>query len=179
MLKTILISTDGSCYPNPGPGGWAAIFRYKGWCKAIYGNVPLATNIQMEMTAVYKSLEYLKEPCIVKLYTDSEFVINGATKWIRRWKNNNFMTSAYLGTAPKPVANKDMWLRIDEILKIHHVTFYWVKGHADHPDNILCDQIALEARLKQNSGEIILVDPTQKIEIHEEKQQRSISLKEE
>lgn len=159
----VTISTDGSCYPNPGPGGWAAIFRYKGHAKAIFGYEERSTNIRMEMTAVIEALEYLKAPCFVELYTDSEFTINGATKWLRSWRKRKFMTSGYGGQAPKPVANQDLWLRMELAIQRHKINWHWVKGHANHADNILCDSLALQSRVSRTKGEVILEQPQEQI----------------
>lgn len=155
----IELSTDGSCYPNPGPGGWAAIFRTPGHAKAIFGYAPYTTNIQMEMTAVIEALEYLKKGSEINLYTDSEFTLKGATVWLNRWKQNGFMTAAYNNQPPKPVANQALWVRLDEAMKRHKINWTWVRGHAYHPDNLLCDKIALEARNSQLRGERILEEP--------------------
>ena len=153
------ISTDGSCSPNPGPGGWAAIFRAGGHAKAIFGWEPHSTNIRMEMTAVIKALEHLKKGCEIKLYTDSEFTMKGATLWIKRWKINGFQTQPFGKNLAHDVANKDLWLQLDVAMQRHTIEWQWVKGHASHDDNNHCDRLAMRARKDRVHGEIILAAP--------------------
>jgi len=156
----IEISTDGSCWPNPGPGGWAVIFRAEGHAKAIYGWVPHSTNIRMEMTAVIEALEHLKRGCDIKLHTDSEFVLKGITVWINRWRNNGYKTQPFRNKPAKDVANKDLWVRLDAATQRHKIEWVWVRGHAVHQDNNKCDELAMKARKEQIHGELVLVTPT-------------------
>lgn len=148
----IEISTDGSAWPNPGTGGWAALFRYKNHVKAIYGWEQHSTNIRMEMWAAIKALEHLKQPCDIILYTDSQFVINGITLWIHRWKKNGYLTKPTPKQPEKPVVNRDLWERLDLATRRHTIQWVWIKGHANHPDNITCDQLAGKARKKKIEG---------------------------
>lgn len=140
--KIVEIFTDGACSGNPGPGGWGAVLRYKGAEKEIWGYEPQTTNNRMELTAVLKALQALKEPCHVILHTDSQYLKNGITTWIHKWKRNNWKTSAR-----EPVKNKDLWEEIDQIARKHHVEWRWVRGHSGHPENERCDRLAREAIL--------------------------------
>jgi ribonuclease HI len=136
-LKSVEIFTDGACSGNPGPGGWGAILRWDGVKREISGGETDTTNNKMELTAAIEALESLKEPCSVKLCTDSAYVKNGITKWIRGWKKNGWRTSN--GT---PVKNADLWQELDGLCRRHKVQWTWVAGHAGHPENERCDCLA-------------------------------------
>jgi len=151
------ITTDGSSLKNPGPGGWACIFRVPGRAKALYGYDIQTTNNRMELTAVISALEHLSRPCEVKVYTDSQYVHGGITSWIEKWKKNGWQAAVYnpyrkkyAGT--KDVVNQDLWRRLDAARSRHKVEFIWVRGHANNEDNIQCDLIAREAARRQLSG---------------------------
>jgi len=131
------IFTDGACRGNPGPGGWGAILRYKQHEKHLKGTEALTTNNRMELTAVIKALETLKKPCPVKITTDSEYVHQGITVWLATWKKNGWKTSN-----KKPVKNIDLWQQLDTIAKKYEISWHWVKGHSNHPENELADQLA-------------------------------------
>lgn len=137
----ITIYTDGSCLGNPGVGGWGALLMWQGQEKELSGNHPETTNNRMEIQAVIEALQALKRPCKVRLVTDSQYVINGATKWMAMWKNNGWKTS----NKKKPVENKDLWQSLDPLLQHHHVDFEWVKGHNGDPYNERADKLALAA----------------------------------
>lgn len=134
------IFTDGSCKGNPGPGGWAALLRYKGNVKKLSGAEPRTTNNRMEMTAAIMALEALKKPCKVRLVTDSEYLKKGITEWIKSWKMRNWLTSN-----KTPVKNEDLWRRLDEAVNRHEVIWEWVKGHNGHSENEQVDQLANSA----------------------------------
>ena len=136
-MKQIEIFTDGACSGNPGPGGWGVLLRWKGVTKELYGGEADTTNNRMELTAAIKALNALKEPCEVDLYTDSVYVRNGISSWIDSWKANNWKTSA-----KKPVKNAELWQQLDEARLRHKVSWHWVKGHAGHPENERCDELA-------------------------------------
>lgn len=137
-MKTIDIYTDGACSYNPGPGGWGVVLLYNGKQKNVSGFEELTTNNRMEITAVIKGLELLKEPCKVNLYTDSAYVSNAfLLGWIENWQKNNWR-----GSDKKEVKNKDLWLNLLELTTKHSVTFIKVKGHADNEFNNLCDKLA-------------------------------------
>jgi len=139
-MKQVEIFTDGACSGNPGPGGWGAVLRYNGHEKELSGGEKNTTNNRMELTAVIRALEQLKEPCKVTLTTDSKYVSDGIGKgWAESWQKNGWRKAD-----KKPALNPDLWERLLELLKIHNVTINWVKGHAGHPENERCDKLAVE-----------------------------------
>ncbi len=139
-MRRIVIYTDGACRGNPGPGGWAALLRYRQTEKTINGGAAETTNNRMELQAVIEALRILKEKCQVELYTDSTYVKNGITQWLPRWKHNGWRTAGR-----KPVKNQDLWLQLDGAASKHQVDWHWVKGHSGHPDNDAVDELAREA----------------------------------
>jgi ribonuclease HI len=139
-LKQVEIFTDGACSGNPGPGGWGAILRWDGRERELSGGMAHTTNNQMELTAAIKSLEALKEKCAVSLYSDSSYVRDGIKTWIHGWKKNGWKTAG-----KKPVKNADLWQALDAARLKHDVEFHWIKGHAGHPENERCDELAREA----------------------------------
>lgn len=134
---TAQIYTDGSCLNNPGPGGWAAILVWGDHEKVLVGGDTETTNNRMELMAAIAALEALTRPVDVTLTSDSTYLKDGITKWINGWKKNGWKTAA-----KKPVANQDLWMRLDEAIKPHNITWAWVKGHAGHPMNERCDELA-------------------------------------
>ena len=138
-MKQVDIFTDGACSGNPGPGGWGAILRYKGTDKEISGGEAQTTNNRMELTAVIEALRLLKESCEVTLWTDSKYVADGLGKgWAAGWKKNGWKKAD-----KKPALNPDLW---DELLSLnekHSIKIQWIKGHASHPENERCDQMAV------------------------------------
>lgn len=138
-MKKLDIYTDGACNGNPGKGGWGAVLVYKGAEKEISGAEKQTTNNRMELTAVIKALQLLKEPCEVNLTTDSKYVCDAVNKgWVYGWKKKGWIKSD-----KKPALNVDLWEELLEQLKIHDVTFNWVKGHNGHPYNERCDKLAV------------------------------------
>ena len=137
MAKKIEIFTDGSCLGNPGPGGYAAILKYKQTEKILSNGYYKTTNNRMELLAAIVALEQLKEACEVQLYSDSQYLRNGITNWIHGWKKNGWKTAN-----KQPVKNVDLWQRLDELVKSHHIEWIWVKGHTGHIENERCDIIA-------------------------------------
>lgn len=135
--KNVEVFTDGACSGNPGPGGWGAILRYNGYERELYGGERDTTNNRMELLAAINALNTLKEPCSVDLYTDSVYVRDGISRWIDGWKNNNWRTAA-----KKPVKNAELWQALDTARQRHEVRWHWVKGHAGHPQNERCDELA-------------------------------------
>jgi ribonuclease HI len=129
--------TDGACSGNPGPGGWGAILRAGGKEKEIAGGERATTNNRMEMMAVIQGLAALKGPSAVTLYTDSRYVMDGATKWLANWKKNGWRTAD-----KKPVKNDDLWKRLDTARLRHTVDWRWIKGHAGHEMNERADELA-------------------------------------
>ena len=143
----ITIYTDGACSGNPGPGGWGAVLISGEHRKEIKGGRAETTNNRMELQAAIEGLKTLKKhPSTVHLYTDSTYVRGGITSWIENWKKNGWRTAA-----KKPVKNTDLWQNLDEVRQAHHVTWYWVKGHAGIPENERADELAREgmAELKK------------------------------
>jgi len=137
MSKHIEIYTDGACSGNPGPGGWGVVLRSGTHEKELCGGERETTNNRMEMMAVIKGLEALKTRAPIALYTDSKYVMDGATQWLAGWKAKGWKTAS-----KAPVKNQDLWERIDALLQTHDVTFHWVKGHAGHPENERADALA-------------------------------------
>jgi ribonuclease HI len=135
--EAVEIFTDGACSGNPGPGGWAAILRWRGKEKELSGADPMTTNNRMELTAAIMGLEALKRPSTVCLSTDSLYLKDGITRWIHAWKRNGWRTAD-----KKPVKNSDLWLRLENALERHRVSFEWVRGHAGHPENTRADALA-------------------------------------
>ena len=129
-MKTVTLYTDGACSGNPGPGGWGAILEYMGHEKEMSGGEANTTNNRMELTAVIRGLEALKEPCVVELYSDSKYVIDALEKgWIKSDK--------------KPALNPDLWEKLLELTAQHEMRYHWVKGHAENPKNNRCDEMAV------------------------------------
>lgn len=134
----VIIHTDGACKGNPGPGGWGAILQTGGGHeKELWGGEALTTNNRMELMAAIMALETLKRPCHVDLQTDSKYVMQGVTEWIRGWKARGWKTAD-----KKPVKNEDLWRRLDEARSRHEVKWHWVKGHAGHALNERADGLA-------------------------------------
>ena len=137
-MKKVTIYTDGACSGNPGPGGYAAILIYEDTKKEIVGGDKLTTNNQMELLAVIKGLESLKEICEVTIYSDSAYVVNAFLQtWLISWKKNNWKNSS-----KQPVKNVELWKRLDELVNKHSVKFVKVKGHSDNELNNRCDELA-------------------------------------
>ena len=139
-LTKVEIATDGACKGNPGPGGWGAVIRSGTRERDISGGEKLTTNNRMELTAAIEGLNALKRPCHVTLSTDSRYVMDGLTKWIKGWQKNGWKTAA-----KQPVKNADLWQALLDAAKPHRITWLWVKGHAGHPDNERADKLASDA----------------------------------
>ncbi len=137
------IFTDGACSGNPGPGGWGVLLRYQDNEKTLSGSEAHTTNNRMELMAAIMGLKALTRSSIVDLVTDSIYVKNGITQWLPNWKRKGWKTADN-----KPVKNQDLWEQLDELAKLHEIEWIWVKGHSDHPENDLVDELAREAILK-------------------------------
>ena len=137
------IFTDGACSGNPGPGGWAAIMRSGAYEKEIFGGEAATTNNRMEMMAVIRALGTLRRPSTVIVHTDSRYVMDGVTQWLKKWKTNGWKTAD-----KKPVKNEDLWRTLDEAVNGHDVHWRWVRGHAGHPENERADALARSAMPK-------------------------------
>ncbi len=137
-MKNIILYTDGACSGNPGKGGWGAILKYNDHEKVLSGGEESTTNNRMELTAVIKGLEALKESCDVQIYSDSAYVVNSFLQnWITAWQKNNWKTSS-----KKDVLNVDLWKKLVELTHKHSVQWFKVKGHADNELNNRCDKLA-------------------------------------
>ncbi|MAH78654.1 MAG: ribonuclease HI [Rickettsiales bacterium TMED254] len=135
--SVIEIYSDGSCIGNPGPGGWAAIILEKNKKKEIFGGEKITTNNRMELIAVINALNLINNKSKISIYTDSKYIINGITIWMKNWKKNNWKTGN-----KKIVKNKDLWNLLDKICGIHQVNWNWVKGHSGHELNERVDYLA-------------------------------------
>jgi len=139
-LSKVQIATDGACKGNPGPGGWGALIRAGDKEKELSGGEKLTTNNRMELTAAIEGLNALTRPCRVTLSTDSRYVMDGLTKWIKGWQKNGWKTAA-----KQPVKNADLWQALLDAAAPHRIDWVWVKGHAGHPDNERVDKLASDA----------------------------------
>ena len=136
-MKTVNIYTDGACRGNPGPGGWGVLIKYQDNEKEYFGGNQNTTNNQMELQAAIEGLKLLKEVCIVNLTTDSKYVMQGITSWIKKWKINKWKNSN-----KKDVKNKELWIELDKLCMKHDVRWNWVKGHTGHEQNEIADILA-------------------------------------
>ena len=134
----IKIYTDGSCLENPGNGGWAAIINDNGDTKKISGSEKNTTNNRMELMAPIMALKKIKKKTAITIFTDSKYVKDGITDWIKKWKLNNWKNSN-----KKPVKNKDLWIKLDNCCQKHNVSWKWVKAHAGNELNNLVDELAV------------------------------------
>jgi ribonuclease HI len=136
----VVIHTDGGSRGNPGPGGWGAILEWNSHRRELKGGEAHTTNNRMELLAAIVALETLKRPCVVQLHTDSQYLRQGITEWINRWKRNGWRTADR-----KPVKNADLWQRLDAATAPHKISWHWVRGHSGHDLNERADQLANEA----------------------------------
>ncbi|MEO5367837.1 MAG: ribonuclease HI [Magnetococcus sp. WYHC-3] len=151
--RVVEIFSDGACSGNPGPGGWGALLRWGEHEKQLMGYAPLTTNNRMELLAVIHALEGLKRPCQVIVTTDSSYVKDGMTRWIGGWRARGWKKKD-----GEPVANTDLWRRLDAICQRHGVQWRWVRGHDGHPENEQADRLAREA-IKAGREGTLAVDP--------------------
>lgn len=136
-MRKVDIFTDGACHNNPGPGGWGVLLQCQGKQKKLYGGQNNTTNNKMELTAAIKGLKALTRPCEVTIYTDSQYLKSGITVWIKKWKQNNWLT-----VAKQPVKNRELWQELEREVNLHNVTWHWVKAHSGHLENEIVDQLA-------------------------------------
>lgn len=142
-MKTVELYTDGACSGNPGKGGWGAVLKFGSAEKQLCGAKPDTTNNRMELTAVIMGLKALKEPCIVELTTDSKYVADGLSKgWAKSWRANGWKKKD-----KKPALNADLWEELLNLSEIHSLNIHWVKGHAGHKYNEICDKLAVDSYL--------------------------------
>ena len=154
MASRGTIYTDGACKGNPGPGGWGAVLLLGDSEKELFGGESPTTNNRMELTAVIKALGALKRACSVDIYTDSQYVRQGITAWMRNWKARGWRTADN-----KPVKNEDLWRRLDALTVGHTLEWHWVRGHSGHTDNERVDALA-RAGLEQARRAAILAVET-------------------
>ena len=147
QVELVEAFTDGACLGNPGPGGWAALLRWGGHERLLSGADPATTNNRMELMAAIEALAALKRQAPVRLSTDSQDVQRGITEWVPRWKRNGWRTAD-----GKPVANQDLWQRLDGLVAGHSVAWEWVRGHSGHPENERVDQAARAAAERVRAG---------------------------
>ena len=147
-MSIVTIYTDGACRGNPGPGGWGALLIFGENEKEIFGGETETTNNRMELCACIEALDQLSKHCRVRVFTDSTYVKDGIQSWLRNWKRNNWKTAA-----KKPVKNRDLWEKLDQLSARHDIEWRWVKGHAGDPGNERADQLA-----NRGIDEIILCD---------------------
>jgi ribonuclease HI len=140
-MKKITIYTDGACSGNPGPGGWGAVLFYRDVKKEIFGGKKETTNNQMELQAVIEALSLLKESSDLTIYTDSKYVLDGITKWIKSWKEKGWKTAN-----KQPVKNKELWISLDQEANKHKINWKWVKGHSGDKGNDIADELAVKGR---------------------------------
>lgn len=142
--EKVKIFTDGACSGNPGAGGYGVVLQYKGNEKTLSGGEANTTNNRMELTGVIEGLKALKRPCDVILTTDSKYIVDAITKgWVYKWKAQNWMRDK-----KSPALNSDLWRELLPLLEIHNVEFVWVKGHAGHRENEICDSLAVSESMK-------------------------------
>jgi ribonuclease HI len=145
--QRVVVHTDGACSGNPGPGGWGAILQWGDHTRELKGGEAHTTNNRMELTAAIMALETLKRPCVVDLHTDSEYLRQGITGWIKNWKRNGWKTADR-----KPVKNVDLWQRLDAALSQHQLRWHWVRGHSGHDLNERADELARSAIAELKAG---------------------------
>jgi ribonuclease HI len=133
----VILYADGACRGNPGPGGWGALLQHGSKERELYGGESMTTNNRMELRAVIEGLKALKRPCLVQVFTDSQYVQKGISEWIKAWKARGWLTADR-----KPVKNADLWHELESAAEPHQVSWHWVKGHAGHPGNERADALA-------------------------------------
>ena len=136
-MKIIKIYTDGACRGNPGPGGWGALILKDNEEIKLNGGQNDTTNNQMELTAVIKALDFFSESTEIEIFTDSKYVMDGITEYIKKWKVNGWKTAS-----KKPVKNTDLWKQLDDLSAQHSIRWNWVKGHSGHRENDIADELA-------------------------------------
>jgi ribonuclease HI len=142
-IDRLRLFTDGACSGNPGPGGWAYLLRHPASGKEVEdsGGEGETTNNRMELTAVIEGLSAIRRPSTVEIYSDSQYVLKGLNEWMDGW-----IARGWKNASKKPVKNRDLWERLDKLRRVHTLHYHWIEGHAGHPENERCDQLAVTAR---------------------------------
>lgn len=152
-LKRVVVHTDGGCQGNPGPGAWACVLEYGRQKLELSGGELATTNNRMELSAAIHALQALNQPCRIEFHTDSEYLRQGITAWVKGWKRNGWRTKT-----KDPVKNKDLWQQLDTLATRHQIDWRWLKGHAGHALNERCDVLAgkkmAEIRQRHSPGEL-------------------------
>ena len=146
---SVELYTDGACSGNPGPGGWAYILRHRASDseREDSGGEARTTNNRMELMAVIRGLSALSRPSRVDVYSDSQYVLNGLQSWMDGWKKKGWVTAS-----KAPVKNRDLWERLDELRGEHELSYHWIRGHSEHPENERADALAVAARDAAGAG---------------------------
>ena len=146
LVKQVVLYTDGGCDPNPGPGGYGIVLIFGGRRKELSGGYRLSTNNRMELMAAIKGLEAISEPCMVKLYSDSKYLVQAMNQgWAQAWKTRGWRRSG-----KDPAANPDLWEKLLTLCQKHKVEFVWIRGHAGNPENERCDRLVTQAMRASN-----------------------------
>ncbi len=146
-MKDVELFCDGACSGNPGPGGWGVVLRFQDSEKELSGGEPHTTNNRMELMGCIAGLEALRESCIVRVTTDSQYLAKAfGDGWLDKWQRNGWRTSS-----KAPVKNRELWERLLALAQKHRLSWQWIKGHAGHPENERCDSLAVAARDKASS----------------------------
>ncbi len=154
-MLNVTIYTDGACKGNPGPGGYGAVMICGERRVELSGGYRLTTNNRMELQGLLQALLELVEPCKLQVYTDSQYLLGGFQKnWVKGWKRNGWLTSA-----KDPVLNRDLWMKLDELLSKHEVEYHWVRGHASNVENNRCDELAVRASRGRHLQEDLGYEP--------------------
>lgn len=155
-LPQVHIYTDGACKGNPGPGGYGTLLIYKEHRRELSGGFRKTTNNRMEILAVIEGLKALKFPCAVTVYSDSKYVVDAMEQgWAKRWQKNGWKRNQH-----EPALNPDLWAEMLNLCTQHQVKFDWVKGHAGHPENEYCDQLAVAASLQRQLPADVMYEKT-------------------
>ena len=136
----VTVYTDGACEPNPGPGGWAAVLYHGSHKRVLTGREPTTTSNRMELQAAISALEALREPCLVQMHTDSQYLQRGITEWLPRWVSRGWRKSD-----KRPVLNVELWKKLHQLTLRHEVQWHWVRGHSGDANNELANRLASQA----------------------------------
>jgi ribonuclease HI len=153
-MRHVTMFTDGACAGNPGPGGWGAVLIDGERRRELSGYESSSTNNRMELTAAIEGLRALRVPVTVDLHTDSQYLRNGMSEWLVRWKRNGWRTADR-----KPVKNEDLWRALDALAQVHRIRWHWVRGHDGHAENERCDELANAAIRNRGGSDSAALEP--------------------